>query len=206
VTDRRAHWNEIYRSRADEQLSWFQQEPRASLELIDSIDPPPQRAIDVGGGQSTLAAGLLDRGLTEVVVLDIAEAAIERARARLGARAEGVRWIVGDVLDAGDLGPFDLWHDRAVYHFLTDAGDRARYVTAAGGAVSPGGHALIATFAPTGPERCSGLPVHRCDAERLGAEFAPAFQLVRAGSTAHTTPWGKPQDFTYALLRRARDD
>lgn len=211
--DRRQHWQHVYETKADDQLSWFQPRPTTSLALIRAIVPAPASVIDIGGGQSSLAAALLREGVAHVAVLDISVVAIDRAKARLGQSADRVRWIVADVLEAPspdtqrpgapDLGTFDLWHDRAVFHFLTDSHDRQRYAQAAARAVRPGGHAVIATFAPTGPEKCSGLPVQRYDADALAAEFAPAFTPVRAESETHTTPWGKAQDFTCVLLRRA---
>ena len=136
-------------------------------------------------------------------MLDISLHAIDRARERLGADATRVRWLCTDLLAPQPLGPVDLWHDRAVFHFLTEPADRARYVDAAARAVVPGGHAIVATFDLIGPERCSGLPVQRWDAHTLAAVFAPAFAPVAAVQERHVTPWGKPQDFTYALLRRA---
>ncbi|MEZ6232625.1 MAG: class I SAM-dependent methyltransferase [Phycisphaerales bacterium] len=206
--DRQQHWQHVYETKADDQLSWFQQQPTASLALIRAIQPAPASAIDIGGGQSALAAALLREGVAHVAVLDISVAAIDRAKARLGHSADRVRWIVADVLDTQlpsvpDVGTFDLWHDRAVFHFLTNPDDRRRYAQAAARTVRAGGHAVIATFAPTGPEKCSGLPVQRYDADALAAEFAPAFTPVRAESETHTTPWGKAQDFTCVLLRRA---
>lgn len=205
--DRQAHWEDVYRTKGDAELSWFQEEPTSSLVLIDRNRVRPARAIDIGGGQSSLAGILLDRGVAEVAVLDISSAAIERAKVRLGERATRVRWIVGDVLEVGDvgledLGPVDLWHDRAVFHFLTDPAERARYAATAARAVVPGGALAVSTFAPEGPERCSGLPVHRFDADALEREFAPAFRLVDRAAETHVTPWGKAQPFTCALLRR----
>jgi len=200
-----AHWEQVYRSRADHELSWFQPHSHVSLDLIDSLEPQPRSAIDVGGGQSALAGALLARGFDEVVVLDIADAALARGRARLGAPSERVRWLVADVLDVGDipdLGPFDLWHDRAVYHFLTAAEDRHRYHRAASRAVVPGGHLIVATFAPSGPQKCSGLPVCRYAAQPLASHFLPDFELVHATTEQHVAPWGTPQDFTYVALRR----
>jgi SAM-dependent methyltransferase len=158
--------------------------------------------IDVGGGQSALACELLGHGVAEVAVLDISSAAVERGKKRLGPRADQVRWIVRDVLEARDLGTFDLWHDRAVFHFLTDAEDRRRYVAAASRTVRPGGHAILATFAPTGPEKCSGLPICRYDASQLASEFGGSFRLERSTAEAHATPWGKTQDFTYVVMER----
>lgn len=201
--DRAAHWEGVYRAKGDRELSWHQDRPVVSLTLIDAIRPRPQRAIDVGGGQSAMAGALLERGVERVTVLEISPAAVERARARLGPAAGGVRWVVGDVLAPPEgLGEFDLWHDRAVFHFLTEAEERERYIASAGAAVRPGGHAVVAAFAPSGPERCSGLPVCRYDAAGIAGAFAPAFELVASASETHMTPWGKPQDFAYAVLRR----
>jgi len=200
--DLRHHWDTVYQTKGDTELSWFQSQPAASLALIDTLDPKPQRIIDVGGGQSALAGELLRRGHTSVTILDVSAAAIDRARKRLGADSDRARWIVGDILEPIDLGAADLWHDRAVFHFLTDPGDRRRYTQALGRTLSLGGHAIIATFAPTGPEKCSGLPVRRYDPPALAAEFGPSYRLIRSATETHTTPWGKPQDFTYILLQR----
>jgi SAM-dependent methyltransferase len=200
--NQREHWEDVYRTKGDTELSWFQSEPGISLSLIEALDDLPRRAIDMGGGQSSLAGELLRLGVEDVAVLDISQAAIERGQDRLGDDAARVQWIAADVLDPPDLGEFDLWHDRAVYHFLTNAADRERYLRVAAAAVAPGGHLIVATFAPTGPEKCSGLPVHRCDAEQLREEFKPLFSLVRSQPETHLTPWGKPQDFTYAVFRR----
>jgi SAM-dependent methyltransferase len=200
--DRKAHWEGVYRTKGDTDLSWFQTLPTHSLALIDALRPPPRRVIDIGGGQSALAGELLRRGIEQVTVLDISSAAIERGRQRLGPLAERVRWVVGDVLDPLDLDEVDLWHDRAVFHFLTEAEDRRRYADAAARTVAPGGSLIVATFALTGPEKCSGLPVRRYDAAALATEFGPSFRLSTSTSETHMTPWGKPQDFTYVVLER----
>lgn len=201
MSTRAHHWESVYASKSDDELSWFQREPTISRVLIKRVRPAPRSAIDVGGGQSSLASELLRMGVEDVTVLDISASAIARAKERLGADASRVRWIVGDALDAHDL-TVDLWHDRAVFHFLTDNEERRRYVDAATNAVRPGGHAIIATFAPSGPEKCSGLPVRRYDAESLAAEFAPGFARIDSATETHSTPWGKAQDFTYVALRR----
>jgi 2-polyprenyl-3-methyl-5-hydroxy-6-metoxy-1,4-benzoquinol methylase len=200
---RREHWETVYRDKADAQLSWFQAEPSASLALIRSLRPAPRRVIDVGGGQSALAGELVSSGVEEVTVLDISDAAISRARERLGERATRVRWLTADVLESPDLGAFDLWHDRAVFHFLTDPGDRMRYADAVRRSVPSGGHVIMATFAPTGPEKCSGLPVRRYDARGIASELGESFRLLDSASESHATPWGKTQDFVYALLGRS---
>lgn len=202
MVNQREHWEDVYRTKGDTELSWFQSEPGISLSLIERLDDLPRRVIDVGGGQSALAGALLRLGVEDVAVLDIAESAIERGRERLGDDAARVRWIAADVLEPPDLGEFDLWHDRAVYHFLTNGADRERYLREAARAVAVGGHLVVATFAPSGPEKCSGLPVHRCDAGQLREEFSPFFALTHSQSDTHMTPWGKPQDFTYAVFRR----
>lgn len=198
----RDHWDNVYQTKADADLSWFQPSPDVSLALVSAIRPAPQQVIDVGGGQSALAGALLARGTPHVTVLDISAAAIERARRRAGPAAARVHWVVADVLATPGLGPFDLWHDRAVFHFLTDAEDRRRYVAAAAAAVPTGGHAVVAAFAPSGPEKCSGLPVCRYDAAALASAFEPAFGLIGSTTEPHRTPWGKAQDFAYAVLRR----
>jgi trans-aconitate methyltransferase len=195
--DRRSHWQDVYEHRSPEQVSWYQREPGMSVELIRRAGAT--KVVDVGGGASVLVDRLLDLGL-EVTVLDVAEAALERSRARLGERAADVTWVVADVTEWRPEARFDLWHDRAVFHFLTEAGDRAGYRGALVSALAPGGHAVIATFAPDGPERCSGLPVVRWSAEGLAAELG--LELVAREREAHVTPGGSVQPFTWALLRR----
>lgn len=203
---RQEHWQAVYTTKRDAELSWFQDRPATSLDLVSSLVPRPVRVLDVGGGQSALAGELLrampDAPAGAIAVLDIAPAAIERAKARLGSSADRVRWIVGDVLEAPDLPTVDLWHDRAVFHFLADPDEQRRYAGRAAASVVPGGHLIVAAFGPEGPERCSGLPVARRDAASLEAAFAPAFRMVRSVLETHLTPWGKPQAFVYAVLRR----
>jgi len=200
--NRRAHWEQVYASKGDAELSWFQARPNVSLALIDSLRPPPQRVIDIGGGQSSLAGELVARGVESVTVLDLSSAALDRARERAGPAAERIKWLVADVLEAEQLGEYALWHDRAVFHFLTDPSDRRKYIAAVSSAVAKGGHLIVATFALTGPEKCSGLPVCRYDGAGLAAEFGDGFQFIDSAPESHTTPWGKSQDFTYLLLRR----
>lgn len=202
---RARHWEDVYARKPDHELSWFERSPERSLALIASIEPAPARVIDIGGGQSALASLLSDAPpppTRTVTVLDIAPSALARGQARAGARAHGIEWITGDVLTLPDLPTVDLWHDRAVFHFLTDPAEQARYVQRAAHSVERGGHAIIATFAPSGPESCSGLPVARSDANALAARFAPHFALVASCAESHSTPWGRVQDFTYVLLRR----
>lgn len=161
------------------------------------------RVIDIGGGASTLVDDLLERGLRDVSVLDVSEKALSLAQERLGERANTVKWYAADVLDiALPPGGFDFWHDRAVLHFLADETDLTRYARAAANAVDVGGYALIAGFAPDGPERCSGLPVARRSPQDIAAIFAAGFALVQTRTELHRTPGGAKQSFVYALLRR----
>jgi SAM-dependent methyltransferase len=194
------HWESVYTSKRDEELSWTQAEPRTSLSLISKVCPSG-RVIDIGGGTSLLAERLLDRGYS-VAVLDISETAIDRARQRLGARANQIRWIVADVTVAPDLGTFDVWHDRAVFHFLIGPADRAAYTALLVRTVPVGGHAVIATFALDGPEKCSGLEVRRYDGPMLAAELGPRFELLESVPEMHAAPLGKPQSFQHSLFQR----
>jgi 2-polyprenyl-3-methyl-5-hydroxy-6-metoxy-1,4-benzoquinol methylase len=203
ATDRKDHWEHVYSTKPETGMSWYQREPRLSLELIGAIAPAKGgRIIDVGGGASVLVDSLLDLPLGEIVVLDISEMALGKAKARLGERAERVHWVVADVTEASELGTFDVWHDRAVFHFLTDAEGRRSYVEVAWKTVPEGGHLVIATFADDGPKRCSDLDVCRYNARSLASELGEGFSLVREARETHTTPWGSSQAFVYGVFRR----
>jgi ubiquinone/menaquinone biosynthesis C-methylase UbiE len=201
--DRRTHWENVYSTRGEMGLSWYQSEPRLSLELVTSVAPARGgRIIDVGGGASVLVDGLLDLPFAEIAVLDISETALDQVTARLGQRAKRVRWIAADVTEASDLGTFEVWHDRAVFHFLTDAEDRRKYVELARRTVPAGGHLIIASFADDGPKRCSDLDVCRYNAGSMATELGQGFSLVKEAREMHTTPWGSLQAFFYAVFRR----
>lgn len=201
--DRQAHWQGVHRSKSPEETSWFQLRPEPSLRLIDAAGlGGDTRMVDIGGGASTLVDHLLARGWQRITVLDIAEDALRRARERLGERAAAVTWEVADVTRWRPEQSFELWHDRAVFHFLTDAADRAAYRDTLAAALRPGGYAVVATFALDGPERCSGLPVVRYDSAALAAEFAGCLELVQSARDEHVTPGGKLQAFTFCLFRR----
>jgi SAM-dependent methyltransferase len=203
VRDRHAHWEGVYRARPSNDLSWFQQNPALSVEIITALAPNRDaRIIDVGGGDSLLVDHLLDLGYRRLTVLDISVSAIERARTRLGSLGEIVRWIATDVLAVEPLGTYDVWHDRALFHFLLEPKERQQYVAAVTTAVVSEGVAVIATFAPDGPQRCSGLDVCRYDEQTLAAEFADSFVLSDARREEHRTPWGSEQRFVYAVFRR----
>jgi SAM-dependent methyltransferase len=174
-----------------------------SLELIGATGADPGTAVvDVGGGASRLAATLLERGWSDLTVLDMSDVALRAARTALGADAERVAWVRTDVLDWSPARSYGLWHDRAVFHFLTDPGLRERYVATASRALPAGGHLVIGTFAEDGPPTCSGLPVARYDAAALAAAFGPGFHLVADRRDAHRTPSGSAQPFTWVVLRR----
>jgi SAM-dependent methyltransferase len=203
ASDRHAHWQNVYLNKGEEDVSWFQMSPQPSLGLIERYasgrDAP---IIDIGGGASRLVDALRHDGFNAVTVLDISEAALQKAKDRLGGDAGQVRWIAADVTKWRCGQPFDIWHDRAAFHFLVERADRDAYLDRLRAGVRPGGHAIIATFAPDGPERCSGLPVQRYDATALGEILGPAFGLVERQSHRHTTPWGAVQSFQFSVLRR----
>jgi len=202
--ERKAHWDGVYTSRQPTEVSWYQAEPTRSLELLRGAGAGPDTAvIDIGGGDSTFVDAVLAAHLGRVTVLDISGAALARAQARLGARAREVAWIEADVTRVElKAQAFDVWHDRAVFHFLTRAEDRARYVATAAAALRPGGVLLISTFALDGPTRCSGLEVARYGPAELAREFGPGFALERSFADVHRTPGGTEQRFTVAVLRR----
>ncbi len=204
MIDTQQHWETVYRNKAPDAVSWYRPHLGTSLALIERATPDRAAAVlDVGGGASTLVDDLIARGYRNLSVLDISAAALQLARERLGAAADAVTWLAIDLLDA-PLAParYDLWHDRAVFHFLTDAGQRARYVQQLIHALKPGGHALLATFGPQGPLKCSGLDTVRYDAAGLAGELGVGFTLLDSTLESHATPFGTTQQFLYALFRR----
>jgi SAM-dependent methyltransferase len=201
--NRAEHWEQVYQTKGPEQVSWFQAEARLSRQLIESQAPARSSAIiDIGAGASTLVDGLLDTEYSALTVLDLSPAALQLARSRLGDRASRVDWRAADILEAS-LEPlaFDVWHDRAVFHFLTADADRRRYVAQVQRAVRPGGLVIVATFAEDGPLRCSGLEVARYSPTQLHAEFGAGFALLESHRELHTTPSGATQAFTYCVCR-----
>jgi SAM-dependent methyltransferase len=197
------HWDEVYGTKAEDAVSWFQEEPATSLRMLDEAGVPPTASVvDVGGGASRLVDALLARGHDDVTVLDISEHGVATARRRLGDDARRVGWVVADVTRWEPSRAFDVWHDRAVLHFLTEPADAARYCAVAAQVVGAGGLVVVATFAPDGPETCSGLPVQRYDAAGLAALFGAAWEPEIAHRQVHVTPWGAEQPFTWLALRR----
>ena len=200
------YWQNVYLTRAPEEVGWYEPDPMVSRRLIAKArERGAQSVIDVGGGASMLVDHLLDLRIPRIAVLDVSEAGLAVARRRLGGQADRVEWIVGDVTTVANIGAFDVWHDRAVFHFLTDANDRNAYVRLAADSIRPGGTAFVATFAPDGPERCSGLPVCRYDEDQLAQAFGSAFRLQGSERHTHTTPRGVSQSFNYVTLARVED-
>jgi len=200
---RRAHWDKAYQSKGEAGVSWFEDAPAVSLDLIRRhVTIATASLIDIGGGASRLVDALLDEGMKSVTVLDLSPAALDAARARLGLRADAVHWVAADVTAWRPDRTYDIWHDRAAFHFLTDPDDRAAYIERLTAAVAPGGYAVIATFAPDGPERCSGLPVVRYDPAALAEVIGPSFRLVEHVKHQHTTPWNSTQAFQFSVLQR----
>jgi trans-aconitate methyltransferase len=202
--EREKHWDKVYSARAENEVSWFQATPVTSFDLIARSGVARYaRIIDIGGGASRLVDLLLEEDFSDVTVLDIATAALDRAKTRLGSRAAAVNWIVADVTLWQPAGRYRLWHDRAVFHFLIEAKDRAAYRQAMLAALEPGGFAIIATFAPDGPERCSGLPIMRYSGASLAGELGGEFRLLETVIEDHRTPTGATQRFQFSRLQRS---
>jgi 2-polyprenyl-3-methyl-5-hydroxy-6-metoxy-1,4-benzoquinol methylase len=200
---RQAHWENVYTTKDEKEVSWFQENPTISLDLIRATGVKTGASIiDIGGGASRLVDRLLDAGFEAITVLDLSDKALVTSKARLGGRSAKVNWAAADVTVWQPSEVYDVWHDRAAFHFLTDAKDRAAYAERVLNAVRPGGHVIIGTFAPDGPERCSGLPIVRHDAVSLGEILGPSFELVENRNHAHQTPMGTIQRFQFSRFRR----
>lgn len=203
MSDRQSHWNNVYATKAETEVSWFQDSPAPSSDIIKSFNEGPQASvIDIGGGASRLVDALVGEGFDRLTVLDLSQQALTVTQARLGADAAKVRWIAADVTTWEPSETYDLWHDRAAFHFLTTEADRAAYAKRVARAVKPGGHVIIGTFAPDGPERCSGLPVQRHDADSIGSVLGDQFELVDSRRHDHLTPAGNTQRFQFSSFRR----
>lgn len=199
----REHWDAVYRVKGSDHVSWFKPHLDRSLAFLEAAGvSQTAHVIDVGGGASTFVDDLLDRGYTNISVLDLSGAALDAARARLGERASRVQWIHADVTEVQlPAATYDFWHDRAVFHFLRDPLARARYVASVRRSLKPGGHIVVATFGPHGPEKCSGLEVMRFTPDALHAEFGSDFARLADATEIHKTPWGAEQEFVYCYCR-----
>lgn len=199
----KSHWETVYNTKKPTEVSWYQNDPVISLELIAStrIDLD-QKIIDVGGGASILVDALLKKGFKDISVLDISLKAIQYAQERLNQSAQRIKWIESDIMEFESPDRYDLWHDRAVFHFLTNSQDRKKYIRIMEKSVKPGGHVIIGTFSLEGPPKCSGLDVERYDVHKMKEELGSSFELVRSKDEVHMTPWGKEQKFLYCHFRR----
>lgn len=199
------HWENVYETKSAHEVSWYRPRLDVSLQLIDSVLTDPGSAIiDIGGGESTLVDDLIRSGRSDVTVLDISQAALDATKARLGASADSVSWISADIttVDLG-FGRYDLWHDRAVFHFLTRPEDRDAYIQRVRQAVKPQGYIVVATFGPDGPLKCSGLDIVRHDSNSLVVAFGDGFDLLDTTTEIHKTPWDSEQEFVYCLMRKS---
>jgi len=203
TSDLQAHWQNIYATKGEAELSWFQETPVPSLELLELVGAKPTFAIiDIGGGASRLVDSLLAQGFENITVLDLSAAALTSARARLGAKSVKVKWIEADITEWKPLETYDVWHDRAAFHFLTGANEQSAYIRRLKEALRHGGHVIIGTFAPDGPEKCSGLPVVRHNAGSLSAILGADFILVDSRRHEHATPWHTLQKYQFSTFRR----
>ena len=203
MSTQQSHWEQVYQTKKADAVSWYRPHLETSLALIQKAVTDQQSSIiDVGGGESTLVDDLLDSGFSDISIFDISATALQVAQQRLGSLASTVNWLVGDITQA-DLPThrYDVWHDRAVFHFLTQPEQRAAYVHQVRKAVKPGGHVILATFAPDGPEKCSGLEVVRYDAVALHRQFGESFRLIKSQREAHQTPFGTTQQFVYCYCQ-----
>jgi len=203
--DPKAHWEQVYRTKGPEEVSWYRPHLEVSIELIGRAAPDRGASvIDVGGGEATLVDDLLARGYCDLSVLDVSATALAVAQRRLGRDADRIHWLCGDVTTyVMPRHRFDVWHDRAVFHFLTEPEARVAYVRQVARAVRPGGHVIVAAFGPEGPTKCSGLDVVRYDADALHGEFGTAFELVEHRTEVHRTPAGALQQFVYCYCHVA---
>ena len=201
--ERKAHWENIYSTRKFEEVSWYQFKPTVSLNLIQTLQPDLKKSIiDIGGGDSFLVDYLLEAGYEDITVLDISAKAIERARLRLGTKADGVTWIVSDITNFKPHKPYDLWHDRAVFHFLGNAEDKKAYIRNANAGITNMGHLIIATFSDTGPDKCSGIEISKYSTEELKNTFAEYFETLECFNTDHETPSNKVQNFSFCSFSK----
>ncbi len=204
--NKKLHWETVYQSKSNEQISWYREHLDNSVRMILNTDVGKDAAIiDVGGGSSTLADDLLENGFVDVSVLDISAKALEKSKERLGRKSDLVEWIEADITDANlPKNHYDVWHDRAVFHFLTDENDRKKYVELVMRSLKVGGHIIVASFGLNGPQKCSGLDVVRYSPETMHSEFGNEFKLVKSMTETHRTPFDTSQEFIYCYCRKLK--
>lgn len=203
MEDRKEHWEKIYNTKDFEETSWYQEKPETSLNIIESLGLSRDASIiDVGGGNSHLVDHLLKLGYKSLSVLDISEKAIKKARERLGEKAEEVNWFISDITKAEFNQEFDVWHDRAAFHFLTNARDIETYITKLNSSLKPGGYFILGTFSENGPDKCSGIEIKKYSSEDMRKQFERDFEIVRLENLDHKTPWDATQNFTFGLFRK----
>ncbi|MFN8943312.1 MAG: class I SAM-dependent methyltransferase [Pseudobdellovibrionaceae bacterium] len=199
----RKFWNDVYLKKSPNEVSWFQEVPKKSLELISEINLSPEDSIiDIGGGDSRLVDHLLDHGYRNLTVLDISEAALDKARSRLQMQSDKVKFIATDVTKFDPQESYMLWHDRATFHFLTTTQDIERYLDIANRAVAPGGFLIVSTFSKSGPDKCSGLPISQYSDTELKSVFSNYFDNIKCLESTHETPWGTTQDFVFCGFKK----
>ncbi len=204
--DRKSHWETVYQTKSDQQVSWYREHLDNSLQMILDTNVGKNAAIiDVGGGSSTLADDLLANNFADISVLDISSAALEKSKARLGKNADRIKWIEADITEVSlPEGYYDVWHDRAVFHFLTDSEDRRKYIEVVNRSLKVGGHIIVASFGLDGPQKCSGLNVVRYSPETMRGEFGNEFKLVKSFNETHQTPFNTSQEFVYCYCRKMK--
>jgi 2-polyprenyl-3-methyl-5-hydroxy-6-metoxy-1,4-benzoquinol methylase len=201
--NRKQHWEKVYTTKGDHDVGWFQENPEISLKLVKEYSTSfDASVIDVGGGNSYLTKMLLDFGYTNLTILDISAKAIERSKSRFEKDVKGIRWVESNVLDYSTDKPFQMWHDRAVFHFLTDDNDIKKYAEVAGLNIVSGGYLIVATFSLIGPESCSGLPITQYSKDKFCIVFDKEFDLIECFEDVHITPSGNPQNFIWAVFRK----
>ncbi len=201
--DRTEHWENVYRTKKATEVSWYEADPIMSLDLImEVVESPHGHIIDIGGGQSFLVDRLVEAGFVDLTVLDVSQTAITATKSRIGRNASSITWIVSDITTATLPGFYDVWHDRAVFHFLTDPNDQQRYIDLLMASLRPHGHFIVGTFAKEGPTQCSGLAIKQYDHADMTHLLGNAFEPVRSLSYRHITPSGKPQEFYFGIFKR----
>lgn len=202
--NKKAHWEKVYSTKQLNEVSWYQPNPSVSLDFIKELGIPKEASvIDIGGGDSLLVDYLLQAGYTDITVLDISEAAIERAKKRLGVKANLVTWIVSDIMEFNPVRSYEFWHDRATFHFLTTENDIQSYLLISQKAIKPGGKLLIGTFDENGPEKCSGLPVKQYSEESMSTTIRRWFEKIKCIHTDHLTPFNTIQHFLFCSFKKS---